>query len=249
MIAGGARGRTRLSASVWGFVGVVVVRASVFAAPMTRNATTPSAAFRLLPCRSFIAEAAMRFSVPEERLSAIMRVESGGSVHVISRSGAMGCMQLMPATWNQLRTRNALGKDAFDPHDNVIAGAAYLRELIGRFDWPGALAAYNAGPNRYAEFLIGGRALPSETLKYVARIATVLPETGAQPDVSAPIVLLPRWTEAPIFVAPRVDPTLQQTVLSADDPSAGSQASKQTKPADKISSQSSGNLLFVGQHR
>ena len=161
----------------------------------------------------------------------------------------MGCMQIMPATWDQLRTENALGNDPFDPHDNVIAGAAYLRELIDLYGWPGALAAYNAGPNRYAEFLVNGRALPSETRKYVARIAIMLPETSAQPDLSAPIVVRPKWTEASIFVAARVDPALQRTVSPVEGSTSRSHVTEPTKPADTIHSQSSASLLFVGQHR
>lgn len=249
MMAGGARGRMGPLAFGRGFASIMTAIASVVAAPTACNAITPSAVVLPPPCRSFIADAAKRFDVPKERLSAIMRLESGGSMHAISRAGAMGCMQIMPATWDQLRTENALGNDPFDPHDNVIAGAAYLRELIGRYGWPGALAAYNAGPNRYHEFLVNGRALPPETRKYVARIATVLPEKSAQPDMSVPIVVRPRWTEAPIFVAARVDPVLGQTVPPVEASTSRSQVTEQTKPADTIDSQSSANLLFVGQHR
>ena len=58
-----------------------------------------------------------------------MRAESFGEVHAISRKGAMGLMQIMPETWAHLRVRYALGADPYDPHDNILAGAAYLREL------------------------------------------------------------------------------------------------------------------------
>ena len=62
-------------------------------------------------------------------------------------------MQIMPETWNELRSRFHLGADPFDPHDNIIAGAAYLRELRDRFGERGSLAAYNAGPGRYEDHL------------------------------------------------------------------------------------------------
>ncbi len=249
MTAGGGRSRAGRSAFGRGFASIMTAIGTVFAAPIACSASTPIEAVLPIPCRGFIADAAKRFGVSEKRLSAIMRLESGGSMHAISRAGAMGCMQIMPATWDHLRTENALGNDPFDPHDNVIAGAAYLRELIDLYGWPGALAAYNAGPNRYAEFLSGGRALPSETRKYVARIATVLPANDAQPDLSAAMVVRPRWTEAPIFVAARVDRALQRSMPSVEGSTSRSQVTEQAKPADTIDPQSSGNLLFVGQHR
>ena len=74
--------------------------------------------------------------------------ESFGDVHAISPKGAMGLMQIMPATWAGLRPRYGLGADPYDAHDNIIAGAAYLRELQDRYGAPGFLAAYNAGPAR-----------------------------------------------------------------------------------------------------
>ena len=67
-------------------------------------------------------------------------------MRAISPKGAMGLMQLMPETWAALRARYGLGRDAFDPHDNILAGAAFLREMHDRYGSPGFLAAYNAGP-------------------------------------------------------------------------------------------------------
>ena len=58
---------------------------------------------------------------------AVMQVESGGDEHAISSRGAMGLMQLMPGTWVELSVRYGLGLDPFDAHDNIIAGAAYLK--------------------------------------------------------------------------------------------------------------------------
>ena len=61
-----------------------------------------------------------------------MRAESGGMTMrgghpITSRAGALGLMQLMPGTWADMRGRLGLGSDPHDPHDNIIAGAAYLR--------------------------------------------------------------------------------------------------------------------------
>ena len=118
----------------------------------------------------FIADAARRFALPAHWISRVMRVESSGNVRAVSSAGAMGLMQIMPATWKELRVHYHLGHDPFDAHDNILAGAAYLRELYDRYGSPGFLAAYNAGPERYEEYL-AGRPLPRETLAYVAKLA------------------------------------------------------------------------------
>ena len=83
-------------------------------------------------------------------------------------------MQIMPDTWAGLRLRYRLGRNPSDPHDNILAGAAYLREMHDRFGAAGFLAAYNAGPGRYAEYLAAGRPLPAETRAYVAALAPLI---------------------------------------------------------------------------
>jgi soluble lytic murein transglycosylase-like protein len=140
---------------------------------------------------SEIGEASARFGIPSQWIRAVMRVESGGETRlagrpITSRAGAMGLMQLMPATWADMRRAHGLGSDPYDPRDNVLAGAAYLRLMYDRFGYPGLFAAYNAGPARYHNHLASGRALPAETVTYVARIAA---------PVAAPAS--PRGTEAP----------------------------------------------------
>jgi hypothetical protein len=61
----------------------------------------------------------------------------------------MGIMRIMPRTWAELRARYGLGADPYGLLDNILAGAAYIRELHNRYGLPGFLAAYNAGPRRY----------------------------------------------------------------------------------------------------
>ena len=95
-----------------------------------------------------IAEASRRFGIPERWIRAVMRVESGGRVRAVSPKGAIGLMQIMPDSWAGLRQRCRLGRDPYDPHDNILAGAAYLREMHDRYGTAGFLAAYNAGPGR-----------------------------------------------------------------------------------------------------
>jgi hypothetical protein len=105
-----------------------------------------------------------------------MRVESGGQEYVdgnlvTSGAGAMGLMQVMPETYDGLRDRYNLGDDPFDPHDNIMAGVAYMREMYEIYGTPGFLAAYNAGPARLDDYLGNLRPLPDETRHYVAMIA------------------------------------------------------------------------------
>ncbi|OYW46419.1 MAG: lytic transglycosylase [Sphingomonadales bacterium 32-68-7] len=123
-----------------------------------------------------IAEASARFGVPAEWIRRVMRAESGGRTllagrPIVSRAGAMGLMQLMPATWQDMRTRLGLGADPHHPRDNILAGTAYLRLMYDRFGYPGLFAAYNAGPARYARHLATGQRLPGETVAYLAAVA------------------------------------------------------------------------------
>lgn len=138
-----------------------------------------------LAYESDIETASRRFGVPESWIRVVLHAESRGQPRAISPAGAMGLMQIMPGTWLELRGRYGLGSDPFAPRDNILAGTAYLGELHARFGAPGFLAAYNAGPGRYTEHLTSGRALPAETIAYVAEIAPrlempVLPATAGK---------------------------------------------------------------------
>lgn len=146
-----------------------------------------------------VAEASQRFGLRTELILAVIHVESAGDPRAVSHAGAMGLMQIMPATWADLRRRYRLGTDPFDPHDNIFAGTAYLREMHDRFGSPGFLAAYNAGPGRYADHLATGRPLPRETRAYVAKLAELLGETVTTQDGTA--ARDPRnWRTSPLFV-------------------------------------------------
>ena len=146
-----------------------------------------------------IAEAAQRFTLPAAWIRAVMRTESNGDPHATSPKGAMGLMQIMPETWAELRIRYGLGDDAYDPHDNIIASAAYIRELFDRYGSPGWIAAYNAGPGRY-EASLKGRLLAAETRAYVA---TVAPNLDGGDDFGATAIAASEplaWTCAPLFI-------------------------------------------------
>ena len=170
--------------------------------PAMAQVTPQPAPVTAHPHAAFIAEASQRFSIPEHWIRAVLGVESAGDVRAISSAGAMGLMQVMPDTWAGLRRRHGLGRDPYDPRDNILAGTAYLREMWNRYGNVAAmLAAYNAGPGRYDEHLATGRTLPAETRAYVATLAPVLGPATA-PDV--PTIMPPPppdWREAPLFVA------------------------------------------------
>jgi membrane-bound lytic murein transglycosylase B len=149
-----------------------------------------------------IAEASQRFGIPEFWIDAVLQAESAGDGRAISSAGAMGLMQIMPATWSALRQRHGLGRDPYDPRDNILAGAAYLRAMFDRYGNVAAmLAAYNAGPGRYDEYLSAGRVLPAETRAYVAKLAPILGNAAPSHGASMPAALPPDWREAPLFVA------------------------------------------------
>ena len=159
---------------------VIIVAAVVAAAPTT--------APRVERWRPWIAEAAWRFDVPQAWIVAVMAAESGGRTHldgvpITSRAGAMGLMQLMPATYRELARTHDLGSDPYDPRDNILAGAAYLSAMRARFGYPGLFAAYNAGPDRYAAHLRTGQPLPAETRAYIQSLSRAPGEAALPPAV------------------------------------------------------------------
>ncbi|MEI9932623.1 MAG: lytic transglycosylase domain-containing protein [Rhizomicrobium sp.] len=124
----------------------------------------------------FILEAAKRFNVPAAWIRAVLRAESGGrtmlaeNLPITSTEGAMGLMQLMPETYDEMRKAYRLGVDPYDPHDNIIAGTAYLRILRAKYGYPQMFAAYNDGPGNLEQRMVDGGLLPAETRNYVATI-------------------------------------------------------------------------------
>ncbi len=157
------------------------------------------------PWGPYIREAAARFSVPQQWIRAVMRQESAGAADALSPAGAIGLMQVMPSTYAGLQYRYGLGNDPWEPHDNIMAGTAYIKEMYDRFGSPGFLAAYNAGPGRMDDYLSTGNPLPTETVHYVASIAPRLggPGPTALPTYAlhasppqAPAIPMPPMTQA-----------------------------------------------------
>ena len=195
------------------------------------------------PYAGHIAEASQRFGIPEHWIRAVLRAESAGDVRAISSAGAMGLMQVMPDTWAGLRVRHGLGRDPYDPRDNILAGTAYLREMFDRYGNVGAmLAAYNAGPGRYDEHLATGRALPAETRAYVAALAPILGGATATEAPSSAPPPPPDWREAPLFVMRPGD----ARAVAAPPSDARSGDGRATIPArDPVDAESRGDSIFV----
>lgn len=146
------------------------------------------------PWGPYIRQAAKRFAIPDTWIRAVMQQESGGKQYLnggltTSGAGAMGLMQLMPATYADMQSQYGLGGDPYNPKDNILAGAAYIRLMYDRYGAPGFLAAYNAGPDRVDDYLNNGRHLPDETVNYVAAIT---------PHLGGGVAVRGKWAPVPI---------------------------------------------------
>ncbi|MDG4575798.1 MAG: lytic transglycosylase domain-containing protein [Defluviicoccus sp.] len=195
------------------------------------------------PYGEHIAEAAQRFQLPVAWIRAVLAAESNGDPRAISPKGAMGLMQVMPQTWSDLRIRHRLGADPYDPHDNIIAGAAYIRLLYDRYGSSGWIAAYNAGPGRY-EASLRGRPLPPETRAYVAAVAPNLDGAG-DPGITMVAAIDPlAWTRSALFVGQQTSKPSADSA-TAERPSGDAPATPIVRDVSAIVPQSNG--LFVAR--
>ncbi len=178
-------------------------------ASVSEPLASPSA--RIAQWRPWILEASRRFDVPQAWIEAVIVAESGGRTHlngrpITSRAGAMGLMQLMPQTYQDLARTHGLGLDPYDPRDNILAGTAYLSAMRARFGYPGLFGAYNAGPARFEAHLRTGAALPAETQAYIAALARTPGSTNLPTAVLSGTLLFfrlnPTETEAVPSAAP-----------------------------------------------
>jgi soluble lytic murein transglycosylase-like protein len=136
--------------------------------------------FRALPpneaYESFIQEAAAAYRLDPALIRAVMRTESAFNPLIVSPVGAEGLMQLMPAVAEELGVR-----DSFDPRDNIMGGARYLRELLDRHrgNLKLALASYNAGPGAVERY----HDVPPfrETQRYVKAITGLIKRNHVDP--------------------------------------------------------------------
>ena len=187
------------------------------------------------PYAGHVADAARRFGIPEAWIWTVMRVESNGDSRAVSSAGAMGLMQIMPGTWAGLRARHRLGSDPFDPRDNIMAGAAYLRAMHDRYgNVTAMLAAYNAGPGRTDEYFSRGRPLPTETRAYLAKLASITSSAGDSQLAAAPSSDPFAWRRAALFAA-----------RANDDPATPEPAPDERPASGPAAAQPPANSLFV----
>lgn len=155
-----------------------------------------------------IEEASQKFHVPAAWIRAVMERESGGRTMltadkpITSPVGAVGLMQLMPGTYDEMREEHKLGRNPFDPHDNIMAGAAYLHWLHRKYGFPAMFAAYNDGPgNLEAKGAKGAnlKALPAETRNYVRKICAELGAAAPQ-ATEASLAKLTRPNGKPVWI-------------------------------------------------
>ncbi len=172
---------------------VPVVVAAVVPKPISefRKEAAMSSAMLMKRWDPLITDAAKKLRMPAEWIRAVMRRESGGRTMLAedkpirSKAGAVGLMQLMPGTYAEMRAKHGLGNDPYNPRDNIIAGAAYLRWLHSRYGFPAMFAVYNFGPGHYEDHIQGERALPAETQAYIEGVTASLANRTKSADAGA----------------------------------------------------------------
>jgi soluble lytic murein transglycosylase-like protein len=165
-------GFTELAASqIRAFEPDDAVPAAPIAAAASAKAAPPQQSEHLTP-QELADRAADRYGLPRQLVRSVMAAESANQKEAVSPKGAIGLMQLMPSTAQEL------GADPKDPVQNVDAGARYLRDLLVKYDgelWH-ALAAYNAGPGAVDKY--GSIPPYRETIQYIDRIDRDLRKHG-----------------------------------------------------------------------
>jgi soluble lytic murein transglycosylase-like protein len=146
---------------------------------------------------SLIVQHAQRHGIRVELVRAVIQVESGFNAQAVSPKGAMGLMQLMPATASRFGVL-----DPFNPAENIRAGVGYLRQLLNRYkeNETLALAAYNAGPGAVDRY--GSQVPPyRETQNYVRRIKAATPVEQAAGSIYKSVEIVngravPRYSDS-----------------------------------------------------
>jgi soluble lytic murein transglycosylase-like protein len=156
--------------------------------PTAAPAAAPPAPSSTASVNELLARAGAQHNIDVELLASVVKAESGGHPDAVSRAGARGLMQLMPATARTLGV-----KDAFQPDQNIAGGAAYLDSLLRRYknDLSLALAAYNAGPGAVDRY----HGVPPfrETRAYVARVENEFIRRKQAAAHAAAAVVVPKF--------------------------------------------------------
>ncbi len=116
-----------------------------------------------------------RMGVDPKLILAMMKAESEFKVNATSPKGAMGLLQLMPRTYNDIRINNpnlGLSENGYDPNSNIAAGTSFMKYLANRYNNNIAdiAAAYNWGPGNYDNYLKNGGSMPTETKNHIAKV-------------------------------------------------------------------------------
>lgn len=166
----------------------------------------------------FVQKAASKYDIDSALINAVIKTESNGNHKAISRKGAIGLMQLMPRTANDMNVRNP-----FNPEENIEGGTKYLRAMLEKFngDLTLALAAYNAGPGTVEKY----RSVPpiSETRDYVKRVYSLYKgrqsytTTGVLAKNEQPAVTV-QARQAPIYKVTLDDGTILFTNATLSKP-------------------------------
>jgi soluble lytic murein transglycosylase-like protein len=156
--------------------GRLVRRATVSPPPAVQ--APPKPALEKPALDAAVQDAAYRHVLPVGLLHSVIKVESNYNPSAVSPKGAMGLMQLIPATARRFGVENP-----FDPLENLEGGARYLRHLLDLYgNYPLALAAYNAGEQAVARY--GGVPPYPETQTYLARVKRALADSQRAPTAA-----------------------------------------------------------------
>ena len=187
------------------------------------------------PWGPYIRDAAYRFQVPERWVREVMQQESSNRQYdangylITSSVGAMGLMQVMPQTYDILRDRYGFGNDPYEPHSNILAGTAYIREMYVRYGAPGFLAAYNAGPDRVDAYLSAGSPLPDETINYLSSVA---PRLGNDIAMTGPLAAFAGNRSVSNVYPPNIADNSQAAPVSRATGTAGGSADNEPASTD-----------------
>jgi soluble lytic murein transglycosylase-like protein len=163
-----------------GGAAVSVVRADARTGRLVRTVVRPTVRTPSAPLTETVDRIARQNQISPQLVHSVIRAESNYDPNAVSPKGALGLMQLIPATARRFGV-----SDVFDPADNIQGGARYLKHLLDLYkgDEALALAAYNAGEGAVSRY--GGVPPFPETQNYVARVRQLL-DGPATPKVTAP---------------------------------------------------------------
>ncbi len=153
---------------------VRVVKENQGSAKQTKAAESAPSSVTGMDYSGYVQQAAAKYEIEPELINAVIKTESNGNHRAVSNKGAMGLMQLMPSTANDMNVINP-----FNPEENIEGGTKYLRQLLEKFngDLTLALAAYNAGPKTVEKY---GNVPPiPETRQYVKKIISLVKGKGS----------------------------------------------------------------------